>query len=325
MLTSSQSPPIRIDWSSVKDPGSAPRKALETAVAAAARQWLETVPALAQGSASRGAAAATLTHPYTLPDDAEEGEEEGHVYYIAENSFAVQGAAASVSSPPPLATMRASCFNCGGNHFLARCQTPVDAKRVALARRLADEGGSGGGGSGSGNWRGRFFADSASSTSSRHGGDVMTPAHPLAAALPPPSEPPSSALCAALGLAPGSVDPLAMRVARFGPPPALVAAAAGNAVCSMHSMRCTREYATNGALSAIVASFDAGCPIAQGAASQLPGAACLFHAPGLPPDLLLRPMFLPHEPRPFEPVAQQEAKVASPLSENVVPTSIANS
>jgi hypothetical protein len=191
------------------------------------------------------------------------------------------------------------------------CVQPVDARRVAAARRqfaaAADDGGGAAGGARDGlGWRGRFFADAAAAGGGRNGGDVTTPAHPAVAALPPPGADAalSAPLRAALGLAPGAPDPLAERAARFGPPPALgdggdaaAAAAAATPGGGLHALRCNRAYADNGALSAIVASFDAGC-----AGHGRDGAVGLFHLPApLADALLLTPLFLPPPPPPPPP------------------------
>ena len=185
---------------------------------------------------------------------------------------------------------------------------PLDAKRVAAARRQQSEESSAAAGGGGGTelrWRGRFCADAASSVSGRGGGDVLTPAHPAAAAMRAGVL--SDALREALGLAPGAPSPLEVRAARFGVPPAYGSAPPP---CSMHGLRCSRAYAGNGELSTIVAHFDGECPLAagggggDGGGGGSGGSGALFHQPGTD-RLLLMPLFLPAAaPSPVAPLPE---------------------
>jgi hypothetical protein len=87
------------------------------------------------------------------------------------------------------------------------------------------------------------------------------------------------------------------RLSDEGGDAAAAAAAAATPGGGLHALRCNRAYADNGALSAIVASFDAGC-----AGHGRDGAVGLFHLPApLADALLLTPLFLPPPPPPPPP------------------------
>ena len=186
-----------------------------------------------------------------------------------------------------------------------RLPQPLDARRVAAARRQllqpAEEQQDGtaaaAGGGTELRWRGRFFADAASSSSGRGGGDVLSPAHPAAAALRAGVL--SAPLREALGLPDDAASPLDARIARFGAPPAYGGAPPP---CSMHSLRCAAAYAGNGELSAIVAQYDAGCPLARGGGEGGGGGALCAEG------LLLMPLFMPPQPQPppLPPPQQQQ-------------------